>query len=45
LVWPPKAVHPSAWRGTEALRGPYGIVGLIVTIVVIYLLLRFLGVL
>jgi hypothetical protein len=34
-----------AREGTEAMRGPYGIVGVIITIVVIYLVLRFLGVL
>ncbi|MDQ6672072.1 MAG: hypothetical protein M3069_15245 [Chloroflexota bacterium] len=28
----------------RAMRGPYGIVGLVVTIVVIYLVLHFLGV-
>jgi hypothetical protein len=33
-----------AWKGAIAMRGPSGIVGIIVTILVIYLILRFLGV-
>jgi hypothetical protein len=36
---------PHAWGGRiGAMRGPYGIVGVIVTILVIYVLLRLLGV-
>jgi hypothetical protein len=41
LAW---AVRYGTAAEDRAMRGPYGIVGLVVTIVVIYLVLHFLGV-